>query len=77
MQVKQRLKILFFRKRSKQNKDGSPVYARITIDGLYDEVSFQVRVKDDNWDLKTKSALPTAENWRTINDKINAAWVHI
>ncbi|MDF2191399.1 site-specific integrase [Paraflavitalea sp. CAU 1676] len=77
MQVKQRLKILFFRKRSKQNQDGSPVYARITIDGLTDEVSLQVRVKDADWDLKTKSVFPTAENYRTINDRINAARVDI
>jgi hypothetical protein len=33
-------------KRSKQNQDGSPVYTRIIIDALTDEVSLQVRVKD-------------------------------
>ena len=40
MNVKQNLSILFYLKRKKEGRDGrSPIYARVTIDGLQEEIS--------------------------------------
>ena len=46
MNVKQKLSILFFLKRKKITKDGKvPIYIRITIDGLEDELSLGCKTR--------------------------------
>lgn len=73
MNVQQRLKILFLPKNSKKNKEGSPLWVRITIDGLKKEFALDVRVKSTDWDKKTKTVKDSAPKYKEINDKINDA----
>lgn len=56
MNVKQNLSILFYLKRKKKNKDGKcPIYARVTIDGLQDEMSTGCKVGGKDWNNETKT----------------------
>ncbi|MBL7699185.1 MAG: hypothetical protein JNK79_13550 [Chitinophagaceae bacterium] len=58
MQVHQNLSILFYRKRKKADKNGYiPIYCRVTIDGLEDEMSTGFKVLDDEWDNTNKLVL--------------------
>jgi hypothetical protein len=53
MYVKQDCHILFYRKLKKKNADGLvPLYARLTIDGLIEELSTGIRIHPDHWDQK-------------------------
>lgn len=56
MIVKQKLSILFYHKKKKTRKaDGkAPIYVRLTIDGLDDEISTGVYVHPDHWDNAEK-----------------------
>jgi hypothetical protein len=40
----------FYRKNQKKNASGEvPIYARIIIDGLKEELETSVKVRDENW----------------------------
>jgi hypothetical protein len=53
MQVHQNLSILFYRKKKKADRAGYiPLYCRVTIDGMEDEMSASCKVLYDEWDLK-------------------------
>lgn len=71
MNVKQKLSILFYLKRNKQDREGkSPLYARITVDGLKEETSTGCKVSGKNWDNETKSVLSRDPEAKKINNKI-------
>lgn len=56
MHVKQKFSILFYLTRHKINKAGQiPVYVRITIDGLQDEMSVGLKVLDSHWNNDSKT----------------------
>ena len=55
MQVNQSLSILFYRKTKKLNKKGLlPLYCRITIDGLEEEISTGCYIRYDDWESDRK-----------------------
>jgi len=64
MYVKQNLSILFYLKRKKITEDGkAPIYVRVTIDDLEDEISLGIKVLPEHWDNKTKSVHPSLLIW--------------
>ena len=68
MSFRQNLSILFFLKRSKKSKDGKvPIYIRITIDGLSDDISSGCKLLDTDWDVETKQVLDTDKSHKKIN----------
>ncbi|WP_229206178.1 Arm DNA-binding domain-containing protein [Dyadobacter fermentans] len=64
MKSNQKLSILFWLFKAKAIKDGkAPIYIRITIDGLDDEISLGKKVHPHDWCNQTKKGkLPQA--WR-------------
>lgn len=71
MQVHQNLSILFYRKRKKADKNGYiPIYCRVTIDGLEDEMSTGFKVLNDEWDHANKQVLSDNPNHKAYNKKI-------
>jgi hypothetical protein len=72
MQVNQTLSILFYRKRKKANKKTGliPLYCRVTIDGIEDEISTRCWVQNDDWETENKTVLSTCANYKTINKKL-------
>jgi integrase len=71
MHVNQKLSVLFYLKRKNGPTDGKiPVYVRITIDGLKDEISLSCKVAAVNWDSDLKQVRPGEPKWKAINKKI-------
>jgi integrase len=71
MQVNQSLSILFYRKTKKLNKKGLlPLYCRLTIDGIDDEISTSCYIRFDDWDPENKTVKPTCINHKAINKKL-------
>lgn len=71
MKSNQKLFVLFWLKKSKATTDGTaPVYARITIDGLTDEISTGLKAPMDHWDSRTKTVLHSWPKAKTANQKI-------
>ncbi|MFL5744211.1 MAG: Arm DNA-binding domain-containing protein [Niastella sp.] len=71
MQVNQSLSILFYRKTKKLNKKGLlPLYCRVTIDGLDDEISTSCYIRYDDWDNDKKIVLSTCPDHTMINKKL-------
>lgn len=73
MNVKQNLSILFYLKRKKMTTDGMvPIYCRLTIDGLQDEISLSEKVLPEHWltieNIKTVS--DQAPDYKSINTKM-------
>lgn len=60
MYIKQTLSILYYRKLKKKNKKTGtvPVYVRLTIDGLQDEISTGVTVQPDHWSQEGQEVHP-------------------
>jgi Arm DNA-binding domain/Phage integrase SAM-like domain len=74
MNVKQNLSILFYLKRKKTSKDGkAPIYIRITVDGLEDEMSLSCKVLPDQWDNESKQVSDKAPDYVRINKTISQA----
>src|ERR1022692_1223193 len=74
MYVKQNLSILFYLKRKKMSGNGkAPIYVRVTIDGLEDEISTGIKVFPDHWDTSSKSVLPREPDFKAMNRKITQA----
>lgn len=74
MNVKQKLSILFYLKRKKITQDGMiPLYIRITIDGLEDEISLSCKIRAEHWDNDLKQVLPGEPAWKAINKRISQA----
>ncbi|ANI89252.1 hypothetical protein A9P82_08075 [Arachidicoccus ginsenosidimutans] len=71
MNVRQNLFILFYLKRAKTTRDNKiPIYVRITIDGLSDEISTGCKVFSNDWDNKNKTVKSSAPDAKAINKKI-------
>jgi hypothetical protein len=71
MQVNQSLSILFYRKTKKLNKKGLlPLYCRVTIDGLDDEISTSCYIRFDDWDNDNKIVLSTCADHKKFNKKL-------
>lgn len=71
MNVKQKLSILFYLRKYKAGNDGkSPLYARVTIDGIKDEISTGCRITSKNWDNGTKTVISRDTDAKKINKKI-------
>lgn len=71
MHVKQKFSILFYLKRKKINKEGTiPVYVRVTIDGLKDEIAMGFNVLSDDWSNDTKMVRSADSRYKVLNKKI-------
>ncbi|THU37032.1 hypothetical protein FAM09_18940 [Niastella caeni] len=72
MQVHQNISILFYRKRKTINKKTGyiPLYCRVTIDGLEDEISPGCKVLNDDWDFESKTVQPSHPDQKDINKKL-------
>lgn len=72
MKNNQKLSILFWLFKAKTTKrDGkAPLYARITINGLSEEISMQVKVHPETWDTENKKDLGVGIEPKKTNKKI-------
>lgn len=71
MKSNQKLFVMFWLKKSKATADGTaPIYARITIDGLSDEISTGRKAHPDFWDGKTKTVAKIARDSKATNQRI-------
>ncbi len=79
MKDNQKLSILFWLFRAKAGKkDGkAPLYARITIDNSYEEISLQVKVHPDDWDVNLKKDISNTAESKKINHVVNQAEVDL
>jgi site-specific recombinase XerD len=72
MYVKQSFALLFYLKRKKMTADGKvPIYARLTIDGLEEEISTGIKVNPDYWENSLKMVIPRDKNYETSNKALN------
>jgi len=63
MNFKQNLTVPFWLYRQKAKADGkAPIYARITIDGKYTEISTGKKVNPASWDLNVKQVTGSGLN---------------
>jgi hypothetical protein len=71
MNFKQNLTVLFWLYRQKAKADGkAPIYARITIDGKYTEISTGKKVNPASWDSETKQVVGTGIEVKLANQKL-------
>lgn len=71
MHVKQKFSSLFYLKRQKIDKAGKiPVYVRVTIDGLQDEMSVGIKVLDGHWNNDSKTVQSGDPQHKALNKKI-------
>ena len=71
MNFKQNLTVLFWLYRQKAKADGkAPIYARITIDGKYTEISTGKKVNPAFWDLDAKQAIGSGLEVKLANQKL-------
>ena len=74
MNFKQKLSILFYLKGCKKSIDGKvPIYIRITIDGLAEDMSLGCKVLETDWDCENKIVRPTDRLYKVLNKKIGQA----
>jgi hypothetical protein len=71
MNFKQNLTVLFWLYRQKAKADGkAPIYARITIDGKYTEISTGKKVNPASWDSDAKQVVGTGMEVKLSNQKL-------
>lgn len=71
MNFKQNLTVLFWLYRQKAKADGkAPIYARITIDGKYTEISTGKKVNPASWDSEAKQVVGTGMEVKLSNQKL-------
>ena len=74
MKSNQKLSILFWLFKAKATKDGkAPIYVRITVDGLDDEISLGKKVHPDDWCNQTKKVTAPGMEAKLINIAIDQA----
>ncbi|GGH26935.1 transposase [Dyadobacter endophyticus] len=74
MKSNQKLSILFWLFKAKATKDGkAPIYVRITIDGLDEEISLGKKVHPDDWCNQTKKITASGMEAKLINIAIDQA----
>src|SRR5271155_1225918 len=68
MYVKQSLCILLYRKMKKQNSAGKvPIYLRLTIDGLVDEMATGIYIHPDHWNQDNKMVTSADKGYQDHN----------
>jgi hypothetical protein len=68
MTTRQNLAILFFLKRSKIDSNRKiPIYVRITIDGLREQISTGFKVLDEDWDNDAKQVRSADKDHKQTN----------
>ena len=72
MIVKQNLSILFYHKKKKSRIADSkaPIYVRVTIDGLDDEISTGIYVHPDHWENDTKTISSGDAAFKKLNKEL-------
>jgi site-specific recombinase XerD len=71
MKFKQNLSIMFWLYRSKATSDGkAPLYARVTIEGKFKDISVGRKAPVDQWDEKMKEVTAGDAEARVTNSKI-------
>ncbi|WP_439585169.1 site-specific integrase [Dyadobacter bucti] len=74
MKSNQKLSILFWLFKAKMTKDGkAPIYVRVTIDGLEDEISLGKKVSPQDWCSKSKKVTAPGMETKLINIAIDQA----
>lgn len=72
MYVKQNFCLLFYRKMKKKNASGMvPIYVRLTIDGLEDEISSSIFINPDHWDQENRCVTKDDPNAGNHNKKLS------
>lgn len=71
--MSQRVSILFYLKKSKQNKQGKVlIYIRITIDGSRSEISTGLKVAPDMWNQAKARVMSKSDEGANINARLKA-----
>jgi uncharacterized protein YcbK (DUF882 family) len=71
MYVQQNVSILYFLRKSKMTKDGkSPLYFRLTIDGLQEEMSTGIKVTVQGWNVKLKQVTDIERDYKLHNKRL-------
>lgn len=71
MYVQQAVSILFMLRRSKMSSDGKcPIYARLTIDGLIDEMSTGIKVAPGEWNGDLKKVTDRNHDHKSHNKRL-------
>ncbi|MDB5119724.1 MAG: integrase [Sphingobacteriales bacterium] len=71
MKINEELSVLFWLYKSKQTKDGmSPIYVRITVNGVREDFSSGKKINVTDWDTKNGKALSTCAEAKAINSYI-------
>ena len=71
MNFKQNLTVVFWLYRQKAKTDGkAPIYARVTIDGKYTEISTGKKVNPAFWDLGGKQVTGSGLEVKLANQKL-------
>jgi len=71
MYVQQAVSILFMLRKSKMSGDGKcPVYARLTIDGLIDEMSTGIKVAPGDWNSDLKKVTDRGPDHKAHNKRL-------
>lgn len=67
----QRVSILFYLKKSKQNKKGQvPIYLRVTIDGKRSELTTGQKIPPELWSTAKSKAKGNSEDAKNINERL-------
>jgi hypothetical protein len=67
MNVKQNLSVLVYRKKKNPTSGMVFIYLRVTIDGLSDEMTSGIKVKDEHWDKERKLVTSGAPAYKKYN----------
>ena len=72
MYVKQSFALLFYLKRKKMTSDGKvPIYVRLTIDGLEEEMSTGIKVNPIHWENSFKMVTSQDKNYEAFNKALS------
>jgi site-specific recombinase XerD len=79
MYIQNKLSILIWLNRPKATKKTGhiPVYARITIDSDYDEISVGTKVLPQHWDNRSKLAMAKSPDAEAVNSRISQVVVDL
>ena len=71
MHIQQSVKIIFFLRKSKANASGlCPIYCRLTIDGLQEEISTGIRIAVVDWNGELKQVSETHASHKFHNKRL-------
>ncbi|PSL19286.1 site-specific integrase [Chitinophaga ginsengisoli] len=67
MNVKQNLSVLVYRKKKNPASGMVFIYLRVTIDGISDEITSGIKVKDEHWDKERKQVTAGDPDYKKYN----------